>query len=1067
MKKVMLLVLAALTVNVALAQNKVTGVVASSEDGSPVPFASVVIKGTMTGVATLDNGAYVLEKVPADATLVFSSIGFIDQEVPVNGRSVINVALKPDAESLEEVMVVAYGTAKKGTYTGAASVVKQDAIKDLPTTSFENALMGKVAGLQMGSASGQAGSTQSIRIRGIGSMNASNEPLYVIDGVPAISGDIGQMSDYTYSTNNVMSSINPSDIESITVLKDAAASALYGSRAANGVILVNTKRGKSGKPTVSFKASVGISPDWAFDSYQQATTEQSLHMLYETFWDYNYYWTSSNEGDAQASSADAIRRLNNKFNQHGYKFTSTGNGRYDTPDIDAVDEKAAAAGRGRGRYFDWDKAYFGTGVFQTYDLSVSGGNDNTSYYSSVSYTKDQGRVKINSYDRLSARANVNQKVGKYVELLTNVSIAHTDRSGFNDTWNNSSNLYMQAKNLMWGFYWPTNYKTGDPWTARYGSYGYNNLYYNEKWSNASKTLKSTISETLTVHIIPGLDAKTVFSFDNTDTKDDYYISSEHFNCPAVDGKDVARAVAMDTETRKIVSSTTLNYNKTFAEKHNVNALVGFEAESNNTRYIRAEGKNLSTSALETVATAGVLDANAYSWGNAMQSILSRLEYNYDGRYYLSGSFRRDGSSRLSAQTRWGNFWSVAGSWRISSESFMQNQDVISNLRLRASYGVNGTLPSSNYGWRALAAYGANYNGNPGGYISNVASDDLRWEKSYTYNVALEYGFFNNRLTGSVEYFNRDSKDLLMNVPISRVTGFSSTLRNIGEVNNRGWEVELSGDIIKTKDITWSAGLNASFTKSSVKKLYRQEGEEVGQDIIWNDPTGGDGLCQFIYREGESMLAVYGLEWAGVEKSTGLNLWYSNNDNCDFKDANGRNVVYDFYDADEIILADLVPLVYGGITTDFSWKGLSLGLNFNYKIGKMYDGAEQNTTDDGYFWERIRAKNMWENRWTDATAETATLPRIIGNDSEDFEQYSSRHIHNGNFLRLKTVTLSYSFPKSILSKMNMNGLRVYFSGQNLFTASAWKYCDPEVNSYGTQGWGIPQSKTYTFGLEFSF
>ena len=311
----------------------------------------------------------------------------------------------------------------------------------------------------------------------------------------------------------------------------------------------------------------------------------------------------------------------------------------------------------------------------------------------------------------------------------------------------------------------------------------------------------------------------------------------------------------------------------------------------------------------------------------------------------------------------------------------------------------------------------------------MASDDLRWEKSYTYNLALEYGFLDNRITGSVEYFNRDSKDLLMNVPISRVTGFSSTLRNIGEVNNHGFEVELSADILRSNDLNWTVGLNAAFTRSKVTKLYREEGEEVGQDIIWYDPTGSDDLCQFIYREGESMLAVYGLEWAGVEKSTGLNIWYSNNDNCDFKDENGRNIVYDFGDADEVILADLVPVVHGGINSDFSWKGLSLGLNFNYKIGKMYDGAEQNTTDDGYFWERIRSRNMWENRWTDANP-NGSLPRIIGNDSEDFEQYSSRHIHNGNYLRLKTVTLGYNLPKNIIGKIGL---------QNLISISAARTC----------------------------
>ena len=1066
MKKLRVLALALLTVSTAFAQNKVTGRVTSSEDGSPVPFASVVIKGTMTGIATTAEGVFAMDNVPANATLLVSSIGFIDQEVPVNGRTVVNVILAPDAESLEEVMVVAYGTAKKGTYTGAASVVKQEAIKDLPSTSFENALTGKVAGLQMSSTSGQAGSTSSIRIRGIGSMNASNEPLYVIDGVPAISGDIGQMSDYTYSTNNVMSTINPSDIESITVLKDAAASALYGSRAANGVILVNTKKGKTGRPTISFKASVGISPAWAVDNYQQATTEQSVQMLYETFWDYNYYWTSSNKGNAEKSAANAVSRLNTKFNKHGYKFETSGSGRYDPVIISSYNDAAAAAGRTPGNYFDWDKAYFGTGVYQTYDLSVSGGNETTTYYSSVAYTKDQGRVSINTYDRISGRVNLNQKIGKHFEFATNASMASTDKSGFNDTWNNSSNLYMQAKNLMWGLYWPTDYTDGSDWSARYGSYGYNNVYYNTLWSNDSKTLKTAVSESLTAHIIEGLDVKTIFSFDNTDTKEEYYIGADHFNAPTVDGNKVARAISMDTEVRKLVSSSTINYNKTFAEKHNLSLLAGFEAEKNNTRYVRAEGKNLSTSALTTVATAGVLDANAYNWGNSMMSILGRAEYNYDGRYYLSGSFRRDGASRLSPETRWGNFWSVAGSWRISNEAFMKNQDVVSNLRLRASYGVNGTLPSSNYGWRALAAYGANYMNSPGGYISNVASNDLRWEKSYTYNVALEFGLFNNRLSGSVEYFNRDSKDLLMNVPISRTTGFSSSLRNIGEVNNHGVEVELSGDIIRTNNFLWTIGANASFTKSKVTKLYRQEGELTGQDIIWYDPTGGDGLCQFIYREGESMLAVYGLEWAGVEKDTGLNIWYSNNDNSDFQ-MNGRNVVYDYTDADEIILADLVPLVYGGISTDLNWKGLTLGLNFNYKIGKMYDGAEQNTTDDGYFWERIRSKNMWENRWTDATKETATLPRIIGNDSEDFEQAGSRHLHNGSFIRLKTITLGYNLPKKFVSKIGFQNTRFYFSGQNLFTLAAWKYCDPEVDAYGTQGWGIPQSKTYTFGVEFSF
>ena len=1049
----MLLVLAALTINVAFAQNKVAGVVTSSEDGSPVPFASVVIKGTMTGVATLDNGAYVLEKVPAGAVLVFSSIGFVDQEVPVNGRTVINVALKADSESLEEVMVVAYGTAKKGTYTGAASVVKQDAIKDVPSTSFENALQGKVAGMQITSSSGQAGSASEIRIRGIGSMNASNEPLYVIDGVPVISGDAGQMSDYTYSTNNVMSTLNPSDIESITVLKDAAASALYGSRAANGVILVNTKRGKQGKPTITFKASVGITPEWATDNYETASVQDNVDMMYQIFWDYR---VSSGKSAADAS-AYSLKQLNSKWNQFGYDFTKSDTERFGNITISARDDGQIKRVDKNGNviYFDWDDAYFRTAVYQTYDLSVSGGTDNSTYYSSFSYTKDQGRVYVNDFDRINGRVNLNQKVGKHVELATNVSIAYTDRSGYNDTRNTNSNYFMQTRNLLWPVYWPDNYKDGSVWTSRYASLAQNLLYYNDLWENTSKTLKLMASETATVKFTDWLNLRSVFSFDNTSVRDHIWYSAEHYSGTSTNGS----VTEMTTTYRKIVSSTTLNFAKEFG-KHNVSALVGWEVESNNTDYMRSSGDDLPVSSLHTVATAGTLDASGYSWGNSMMSLLSKAEYNYDNRYYVSGSFRRDGSSRLGAESRWGNFWSAAGSWRISNEGFMQNQNVISNLRLRASYGVNGTLPTSNYGWRSLASYSYKYMETPGGALANAADANLSWETSYTTNVGVELGMFDNRLNLNVEYFNRDSKDLLQDVPISKVTGFSTTLQNVGCINNHGIEFELSGDIIKTNNWKWSAGINGSFLKSKVVELYG------GEDIIWYDPTGDDDRAKFIYREGESTLAFYGREWAGVETETGAPLWYSNNSKAD-RTLNGRNVVYDYSDADEVIIGDATPIVYGGINTDVSWKGLSLSLNFNYKIGgDLYDGAEKDIADDGYYWNRIRGQQYFENLWTPSNT-SGTEPLIRGTDLEDAMVKSSRHIYDATFLRLKSLTLSYTLPKKVLNPIHLSNARVYFTGGNLLTFSKYTLTDPEVNTYGTRGWETPIGKTYTFGIEFSF
>ena len=1024
MKKIILFALCIFVSGAMFAQTTVTGTVIGSDDRNPIPFASVHVDGTTNLVFTGDDGKYSISDVPGDGTLIVSVMGYVTQSVAVNGRAVINVELHPEAVQLDEAMVVAYGTATKGTYTGAASVVKADAIQDVPNTSFENALSGKIAGLQVTTSSGQAGSTPSIRIRGIGSMNASNEPLYVI-----------------------------------TVLKDAAASSLYGSRAANGVIMITTKKGKSGKPTVTFRASVGITPSWATKNYEAASPQDQAQMEYEIFHDLQ---TTNGESEAEAN-AYALWQLNDRFNQHGYQFSTEGTGRYAHINITGMTDGKENR---TGKYYDWEDALFRTAVYQTYDLSVSGGTDKSTYYSSFAYTSDKGRSTFNDFSRISGRVNVTSKIGKHVELATSVNIAHTDQTGYNDTRNVSSNMFMQTRNLLWPFYWPTDYKTGEPWTDRFGSLAWNLLYYDNEWNNSSKTFRVNASETLTIHILDGLDLRSLFSYDNAETKDHIYYSANHFNATDTDGS----VTDMSTQYRNWVSSTTLSYNKTFADKHVLSALVGFEAEERDTEFIRASGTFLPTSTLETVATAGVLDANAYSWGSSMASILSRVEYSYDSRYYVSGSFRRDGSSKLSPEARWGNFWSVSGAWRINNESFLKDVDWISNLRLRASYGVNGTLPSDNYGWRSLVGYTYPYNGQPGGLLTNVANENLSWETNYTANVALEFGFFNQRLWGTVEFFNRDSKDLLQDVPISTITGFSSTLQNIGEINNKGWEIEIGGDIIQNEDVTWSASLTASMIKSKVTKLYD------GQDIIWYDPTGSDSRCQYLYREGESTLAYYGYEWAGVDPATGQSVYYVNemdeNGNIDPAAGgdfmyNGRAATYDYGKANEVILGDANPKIYGGLNTDVTWKGITLGLNFTYRLGAtLYDAAEKDTDDDGYYWERIRSKRVAENRWTTPGQKTV-IPQIRGIDLTDAMQISSRHLHTGDFLRLKNITLSYTFPKALVNKIGLGSARVYFNGQNLLTWSAFKEVDPEVNIYGTRGWETPIGKTYTFGLEFTF
>ncbi|WP_276480458.1 SusC/RagA family TonB-linked outer membrane protein [Paraflavitalea pollutisoli] len=1034
------------------AQTSIRGVVTDNTTKSPVPSATVQVKGTSTAVITRTDGSYEIT-LPAQATtLVFMVTGYIPKEVTVGGRTEINVALETDWSSLDEVMVVAYGTAKKGTYTGSANVIKGSEIKDPPNTSFQGALVGRVPGVQVTAPSGQAGATPSIRIRGIGSINASNEPLYVIDGVPMISGDQGNLSGSYIGSNNIMNTLNPADIETITILKDAAASSLYGSRAANGVVLITTKRGKKGKPVVHLASSVGITPSWATDNYEVGGAQEQINMLYRILYDNK---TSAGQTAAQANTY-ALGQLNSKFNRHGYKFSTAGTALSDNVNIAGMTDGLVNR---EGTYFDWDDAYFGTGIYQTNDLSVSGGDQNTTYYTSLNYTKDQNRVRINKFDRISGRVNLSQKVGKYLEFTTNIGIARNKQVGFNDTRNTGANYFFQVRNLLWPFYWPTDYKTGLPFTARYGSLAQNNLYYNDQWDNSSITKRFSINETVQLNILPELNIKSVFSFDNSEIKDHLYYSPTHYNGVATNGT----ISETGTTITKLVSSNTANYAKNFG-LHNVSVLGGFEVEKNRTNFQNSIGTNLPSSVLTTLSPAGAFTASGFEYGNSIVSLLSRVEYNYNQKYFLSGSYRRDGSSKLAPETRWGNFWSVAGSWKISNEEFMKNITFLSNLRLRGSYGINGTLPTQNFGWRSLTSYTLRYNGNAGGFLSTNANPDLTWETNYTTNIALEFGLFKQRLTGTIEYFNRDSRDLLQDVPTSTTTGFSSNLANVGEINNKGIELELGGDIIDNKTFRWSASVNASFITSKVTKLYG------GRDIIWYDPTGGDSRAQFIYREGSSTLSYYGYEWAGVDPKNGNNVWYVNNP-TDAKAGdflyNDRGATYTFNKANYKIIGDAMPDVYGGLNTDVSYKGITLGFNFIYKIGgKLYDGAFKDVADDGYYWERIRVKSLYGDMWTPENT-GGTMPLLRGTDLTDPMQYSTRQMSSASFLRLKNINLSYDLPRNVIGKVGISTARVFFNGTNLLTFSKYKNADPEVNQYGTRGWETPFGKTYTFGIELNF
>ncbi|NII82439.1 MULTISPECIES: SusC/RagA family TonB-linked outer membrane protein [unclassified Pedobacter] len=1056
MNKKILILLGILTCYVvSYAQTTVKGKVTDGNNVG-IPGVSVLIKGSTTGASTSGDGTYSIVIPSNNATLVFKSIGFVTREVLVGGRTQVDIILSNDENKLDEVMVVAYGTAKRGSYTGSAAVIDQDKIKDAPSTSFQNALTGRAAGVQVTASSGQAGSTPSIRIRGIGSINASNDPLYVVDGVPVVSGNIGQGSDYTQATNNIMNTINPADIESITILKDAAASSLYGSRAANGVVLINTKRGKLGKPKIEFRTSLGLTPTWATDNYETANVQDQVNMLYRIFHDVR---TSAGQSET-AGNTYALSQLNNKFNKHGYRFTTDGTGLNANVNIlgmtDGIENR-------EGKYFDWDDALFRMAKYQTNDLAVSGGDEKTKYYSSFSYTRDQSRIKVNDFDRYSGRINLSQKVGRYVEIGSNVSITRSAQSGYNDTRNTGANSYFQTRNLLWPLYWPTDYKTGLPFTARYGSLAQNNIYYDNQWDNKSVTKRFVANPYIQVNILPELILKSVFSYDNSQVGDHIYYSALHFNGLTNNGS----VNEITTNYNKMVSSSTVNYSKQFG-LHSISLLAGFEAEKNVIDFQRATGVDLGSSELQSVSTAGTTSSSAYNWGNSIVSGLSRLEYNFNQKYFITTSLRRDGSSRLGDINRWGTFWSVGASWKINSEDFLKEVSFLDNLRLRGSYGTNGTLPSNNYDWRELTSFSNKYLGQPAALYASLSNPLLTWENSYSTNIALEFGLF-KRIRGTIEFFNRDTKNLLLGVPVSMTTGFSSTLRNIGEINNRGIEFDLNANLMNKNGFKWDLGINGSFTRSKVTKLYKPEGTARGNDIIWNDPTGGDARAQFLYSEGLSMLSFYGFEWAGVNPANGKNVWYLNGNTpaTGSFDFNGRPATYNYNDANRVVIGDGNPDVFGGINTDVEYKGFSLGLNFIYKLGgQIYDGAYKDVADDGYYWERIRAQSYYDNMWTPQNT-SGTQPKLDGNDLTDAMQYSSRQLHSASFLRLKNVLFAYRFPEKITSKLGASNIRAYFNGSNLLTFSKYKEADPEVGNYGTRGWETPFGKTYTFGLEVSF
>lgn len=998
-------------------KRQITGTVTSAEDNEPLIGATIIVKGSLSGTDTDIDGHYTIEITPEAKTILFDYIGMKQQEIPVPKTNILNVELQPRALNLDEVVVTGYGNFSKSSFTGSANTLRADMLKNVPVLSVEQKLQGMTTGVSITSGSGQPGAVPNIRIRGMGSLNASNEPLYVIDGVPVTSGSMSNLGAFMNNAKtSIMSTLNPADIENITIIKDAAAASLYGSRAANGVILITTKKGRSGRTQVTARINGGFS-DLATDFRPSLNGTDRRELLYEGM----------------------------------MNFASLNPDKYADPRAYAdanIDKYAATPWSG---YTDWKDVLLRTAIHQNYEVSATGGNDKTTFYASLAYNNQEGVVHNSSLDRYSARLNVTQKVGSRGELGANVMFSQVNQE-MNEERTSASNPFFALGAKVT----PSDYPYNED-----GSYS-NNFPGNEVNRNPlrdalldySRNRLTRIFSTgyASVDIIKGLKLKELLSYDYTTAKDAIYFNPMS-GAGIKSGNDAMTQKGFN-EYSKLISSTSLNYTHTFGRKHHLDLLVAYEIENYNTDRAEGSKSKLPSELLFEPDNASQLNSFASSTSSSrMLSYVSRANYDYAGKYYLAASFRRDGTSRLSAENRWGNFWSASAMWQVSDEAFMQGlKPVLSDLKIRASYGVNGNQPGGLYGYMGLYSYGRNYNGAPGSYESSMPNPNLGWERNYNMNVGLDFGLF-ERINISLEYYNRDTKDLLFSMPISMTNGFSSYLANIGQLNNKGVELEIRSTNIASNHFNWNTVLNLTHNENKIVALDGKQEQSISG---W-----------FIRKVGLPYNSFYVKEFAGVDTQTGDALYYINS-----KDEQGnynKSTTNDPKNANAIPYKQVDPVVSGGLTNILSYRDFDLSFTFTYQLGGYsFDKTATYIETDGLNEYSRNIPVYFNDRWQ-KPGDITHIPRFVQNQQNILGSGtgSSRYVHSTDHLRLKNLTFGYTLPHRWTDKIFLENVRAYFSGSNLLTWAKWKQYDPEVPISGEVNCEAPALRSFSFGVEVTF
>ena len=1014
---------------------RISGTVIS--DGEPLPGVSVQIKGETTGTITDMDGKYSIS-APSDAILVYRFVGLKTVEQSVNGRNMINVTLESDSKELDEVMVVAYATAKKYSFTGAASTVKGDEIAKLQVASVSRALEGTVSGVQASAASGQPGTDAEIRIRGIGSINASSAPLYVVDGVP-----------FDGSVN----SINPDDIASMTVLKDAASAALYGSRGANGVIIITTKQGQTdSKTTVNVKASFGGS-NRAVRDYDRIGTNDYFQLYWEAL--RNQYAKDTENYTPATAAAQASKDLVTKLMGDGPNPYGT-----NYPQPVGTDGKLVDGARPLWD-FDWSDAMEQQALRTELNLNVSGGGQKNQYFFSAGYLNDKGIALESGYQRFNLRSNITSEMTSWLKGGVNMSFAHSMQNYPVSSDTKTSNV-INAGRTMPGFYpiYEVNADGSLKTDANgelipdFGSYRPSGSTSN--WNlpatlplDKSERMKDEFSGRtfLEVTFIPGLKFKTSFNFDLIN-----YNSLDFTN--SLIGPSVTTgggSSRVNTRTFSWTWNNIVTYDKTIGE-HHFNILAGQEAYSYRYDELSASRTKMALPDMpELVVGSQLTGGSGYRIDYALAGYFTQLLYDYQSKYFFSASYRRDGSSRFAPETRWGNFWSLGASWRIDRENFMiSTSDWLSALTLKASYGAQGNDNLGTY-YASKGLYAIVSNLGENALVSDrIATPKLKWETNLNFNVGIDFSLWNNRVSGSFDFFQRRSKDLLYSRPVAPSLGYKSVDENVGALKNTGIELSLNGTLINTQDFIWKLGLNLTHYKNEVTELPLKD----------MPPSGVNKLAV-----GRSVYDFYTNVWAGVDPENGNPLWYM--DILD-KDDNvvGRGTTSVYKDAtDYFVNKSSLPKVYGGFNTSFSYKGVELSAIFAYSVGGYIMNRDitmilHNGSSAGRAWSK-EILNRWtpENRYTDVPALATT--------TNNWTSYSTRFLQNNSYMRLKNLTLSYTLPKQLVSKASLSNVQVFVQSDNLFTIHRNQGLDPEQGITGLTYYRYPAMRSFTGGINVTF